>query len=115
MSERPATDAEHLGRILDAAHEARHIVEGHTEQSFAENRVLQLALQKLIQNIGEAASHLSSQFGREHDHIPLSMMTGMRHRLVHAFHAVDNAVVWNTAAIDIPDLIAELQRILDDE
>ena len=115
MRERPATDAQHLGRILEAAQEARHIVEGHTEQSFSENRVLQLALQKLIQNIGEAASHLSSQFRREHDHIPWSMMTGMRHRLVHAFHAVDNAVVWDTVAIAIPDLIAELQRILDDE
>ncbi len=115
MRERPATNADQLGRMLEAAQEARHIVEGHTEQSFAENRVLQLALQKLIQNIGEAASQLSSQFRREHDHIPWSMMTGMRHRLVHAFHAVDNAVVWDTVAIDIPSLIAELQRILDDD
>ena len=114
MRERPATDADHLGRILEAAQEARHIVEGHTEHSFSENRVLQLALQKLIQNIGEAASHLSSQLRREHDHIPWSMMTGMRHRLVHAFHAVDNAVVWDTVVIDVPHLNTELQRILED-
>ena len=114
MRERPATDADHLGRILEAAQEARHIVEGHSEQCFSENRVLQLALQKLIQNIGEAASHLSSQFRREHDHIPWSKMTGMRHRLVHAFHAVDNAVVWDTANDSIPPLIVELQRILED-
>ena len=104
-----------MGEFLRRRKIARHIVEGHTEQSFSENRVLQLALQKLIQNIGEAASHLSSQFRREHDHIPWSMMTGLRHRLVHAFHAVDNAVVWDTVAIDVPRLITELQRILEDD
>ena len=107
------TEAHRLGQILEAAQEARHIVEGQTEQSFSENRVLQLALQKLIQNIGEAASHLSSQFRREHEHIPWAKMTGMRHRLVHEFHAVDNAVVWDTVAIDVPHLITELHRILE--
>ena len=108
------TEAHRLGQILEAAQEVRLLIEGQTEQTHAEDRKLQLALQKPIQNIGEAAYHLTRQFRREHDHIPWSMMTGMRHRLVHEFHAVDNAVVWDTAAIDVPHLITELQRILED-
>jgi uncharacterized protein with HEPN domain len=113
MTKRPENDADRLGQILAAAQEARHVLEGHTKQTFAENRMLQLAVEKLAQNIGEAASHLSNQFKSEHDHIPWAKMIGMRHRLVHDFHAVDQDVVWDTVNDSIPPPIVELQQILE--
>ena len=39
----------------------------------------------------------------------------MRNRLIHAYREVVLYVIWDTALIDIPMLIAELKRILEDE
>lgn len=114
MKRSPENDPDQLGRILAAAREVQQILYGHTKPAFDNNRVLQLAVEKLVQNIGEAASYLTDQFKSERDHIPWAKMIGMRHRIVHDYDAVDIDVVWDTVDTSIPTLIAELERILDD-
>ncbi|MCE2471760.1 MAG: hypothetical protein J4G18_07655 [Anaerolineae bacterium] len=38
----------------------------------------------------------------------------MRNRLIHNYREVVLQAVWVTVVIDVPDLITELQRILED-
>ncbi len=47
--------------MLLAAREARDIASGRTYDDFMEDRVPQLALERLLAIIGEAASHLSPE------------------------------------------------------
>lgn len=114
MKRRPKNDPDQIGHIVAAAQEAQRFLYGHTRQAYGDNRVLQLAIEKLAQNIGEAASNLTDQFKSKHDHIPWAKMIGMRHRLVHDFTAVDLDVVWDTVQNSLPPLIADLERILDE-
>ncbi|MYD10306.1 MAG: DUF86 domain-containing protein [Chloroflexi bacterium] len=106
--------AEQIRRILRAAAEAQHVASGLTKRMFDQNRVLQLALERLVQNIGESSDHLSSSFVSANDHIPWAKIIGMRHRLVHDFTAVDLEIVWDTVQVSVPQLITELRRILED-
>lgn len=112
MKDSPKNDPDQIGHILAAAQEALQLLRGRSRVDFNANRVLQLAVEKLVQNIGEAATHLTDQFKCEHDHIPWAKMIGMRHRLVHDFTAVDLDVVWDTVENSLPPLIADFERIL---
>ena len=114
MRKNPKNDPDQLSHILAAAQEAQQFSNDLTRQAFDDNRVMQLAVEKLVQNIGEAASHLTYQFKSQHDHIPWAKMIGMRHRLVHDFAAVDLDVIWDTVKNGLPPLIADLERILVD-
>ncbi len=40
-------------------------------------------------------------------------MTGLRHRIVHDYFALDYRRLWDTVHNDLPQLIAQLQQILE--
>ena len=102
MKKSPRNDPDQLGHVLAAAREVQRLSYGLTKQAFDDNRVMQLAIEKLVQNIGEAASHLTDQFKSKHDRFPWTRMIGMRHRLVHDFAAVDSDVLWATVTETFP-------------
>ena len=109
----PENDLDQIRRILAAAQETRRYSNDTTRQMFHEDRVLQLAVERLVQNIGEAASQLTDDFISARDHIPWAKMVGMRHRLVHDFASVDLDIIWDTVQNSLPTLIAELERMLE--
>ena len=115
MRETRDANIDQLLLMLEAAEEIGRYMEGRGIDAFEQDRVLQLAIQKLVQNIGEAATRLTPTFRRAHSHIPWSNITGMRHRLVHEFNAVDRFLLWDTAVNNVPALIRELERILADD
>ena len=108
-------DRTQLARILATSLETLEIMDGHSRHTYEGNRALQLAAQKLVQYIGEAASHLSRDFRSQRPDIPWPEIIGMRHRLVHDFYAVDLTIVWDTATVGVPELVSDLERILADD
>ncbi|MDP9238911.1 MAG: DUF86 domain-containing protein [Chloroflexota bacterium] len=96
--------------MLLAAREARALAAGSTRESLAEDRVLFLALQKLVENIGEAASRLSEGARSTLPVLPWKDIVGMRHRLVHDYMRVDLDRVWLVIETDLDALIAEIEH-----
>jgi uncharacterized protein with HEPN domain len=88
------------------------LVADETYDSYADDLKLQLALVKLIEIIGEAASKLSAEMRVSTPQIPWSDITGMRHRRVHDYRDIDLMLVWRTVQEDIPALLAELRPLL---
>jgi uncharacterized protein with HEPN domain len=70
------------------------------------------AVIRQLEIIGEATKNLSSDFRSAHPQIPWKDIAGMRDRLIHGYMAVDLPAVWDTATTDVPQLRAELQRIV---
>ena len=83
------------------------------KQSFPSNRVLELALVRLIEIVGEAANRLPIEDQSRYPSIPWKEIVGMRNRLVHGYDAIDLDVLWDTLRIDLPKLIEELEKILE--
>jgi uncharacterized protein with HEPN domain len=42
-------------------------------------------------------------------------MTGMRHRLVHAYFDVNHDILWTTATEAAPELLAQIKQLLDSD
>lgn len=61
--------------------------------------------------IGEAAAKIMDSdpaFVRAHDGVPWMSMRGMRNRMAHGYFETNYELVWETAGIEIPRLIASL-------
>ena len=84
-----------------------------TRNSLETDEKFSLAVVRLLEIIGEAATHVSAESKAQLSTLPWPQIVGMRNRIVHAYFDVDYDVVWNTLQNDIPFLIRELETILD--
>ena len=106
-------DHSRLCHMLDAAKAALSFVEGRTQSDLAADLLLQFALIRAIEIIGEAAARLSDATRAAHPEIPWNALIGMRNRLVHGYFDVDLEIVWRTTTISLPILRQNLETILD--
>ena len=101
--------------MLEASEKALHLANGHTRETFLENELLQLGLARLVEIIGEAARQLSDNFIETHAQIPWQEIMGMRNRIAHVYFDVDLKLLWDVIVLDLPVLLDELRRILNDD
>lgn len=59
-----------------------------------ENALLQDAVMRRLEIIGEAVKGLDPAERARHDSIPWSAIAGMRDKLIHDYHTVDLELVW---------------------
>jgi uncharacterized protein with HEPN domain len=85
----------------------------HTAEELESDELLALAVPHAVEIVGEAASRVSRPFCAAHPEIPWIEVTGLRHRIVHDYFALDYRRLWDTVHTDLPLLISELQRILE--
>ena len=108
-------DLVRMRHILDAAREATAFVEGRSRTDSAADRMLNLALVRLLEVIGEAVRGITQESRDAHPEIPWKKMAGMRDRLIHGYYDVDMDVVWETVTVDLSPLIGQLQQLLSTE
>jgi uncharacterized protein with HEPN domain len=100
--------------ILDALEEIRNFSEGLGFEEFLhDNKTLKAIVLNFIV-IGEAANNIPDEVVVKYPEIAWHLMRGMRNRLVHAYYAIDEKIVWDTVQNDLLPLRAPLQRILEE-
>ncbi len=111
MSERD--DRISLRHMLDHAREAFDMARGVNREHLDQDRKLQLSLTRLVEVVGEAASRVSPEVRERYPSIPWRQIVSMRNRLIHGYDALDFDVLWNTVILEMPRLIAELEKALE--
>ena len=101
-----------LHHMLDSAREAEAFISGKDRSVLDSDRMLELALVKCIEIIGEAASSISKRSREELPHIPWTDIIAMRNRLIHAYFEINLDILWKTVSEDLPPLISELENII---
>ena len=74
---------------------------------------MQLGLVRLIEIVGEAAAHVSTETRNVSPDIPWAQIVSTRNRLIHGYDFVDFDILWKTIEVDLPDLIRALKRLLE--
>jgi len=97
--------------MLDHAMEALAMIQEKNRSDLDNDRMLELALVRLVEIIGEAAARVGTESREKYPSVPWLQIVGMRNRLVHGYDAVDLDVLWDTIIDDLPPLIAELENL----
>ena len=77
-----------------------------------ENIPLQWLVTTPLYNIGEHVYNLSSEYKKAHDEIPWSMISGLRHRLVHDYDGTNWNIIADVVLKELPILIEQIQRLM---
>jgi uncharacterized protein with HEPN domain len=110
MSERD--DRISLRHMLDHAREPFGMTRDVNREHLDHDRKLQLSLTRLVEVVGEAATRVSPEVRERHPSIPWRQIVAMRNRLIHGYDVLDFDVLWNTVTLEMPRLIAELEKAL---
>lgn len=111
-------DLSRLRHMRDAAREILEFMEDESRDSLDSNRMLQMAVIKELEIIGEAANNISPEVKSQYFELPWRQIIGMRNRLVHVYFGVDVDLIWQTVRENLVPLIEELEQmisILSDE
>ncbi len=100
--------------MLDGAREAGDLIAGRSRADYDADRTLRLALVRLLEVVGEAASRIPLDFRDEHTEIPWFGVVGLRNRLIHGYDDVDYDIVWRILVEDIPSLVTVLEEAISD-
>jgi uncharacterized protein with HEPN domain len=102
-----------LRQMLTYAREVVEIVEGKTRSDLDQDRLLNLALTRLVEIIGEAANRVPEDVQSKYPELPWLEMIGARNRLIHGYDNVDFDILWVIVKQDLPGLIVQLEKILE--
>ena len=103
-------DAIRLRHMLDHAREAAALIHGKHASDLASDRVLSLALVRLLEIVGEAAGRVSDAARSRYPVIAWPQIVSMRNRLIHGYDAVDMEILYQILKRDLPLLIVELEK-----
>ena len=101
-----------LRQILRYALEAIDISQGKTRRDLDQERLLNLALTRLIEMLGEAANRVPEEVRNLYPDLPWLQMIAARNRLIHGYDSVDFDILWSIIQNDLPNLITRLKEIL---
>lgn len=106
-------DRAYVADMLAYAHEVvGNFMPGVTREMYGNVVQIRRSVERSLQLIGEAAKHVSAGFREAHAEIPWRKIIAQRNVLVHEYGDVDDDLIWNLVAVELPPLVDKLQTIL---
>lgn len=99
--------------MIESAIKATEYLGEQDFQLFSSDTLLQDAVVRRLEILGEAASQISKEFQSLHTEFDWRGIIGLRNRLIHGYDYVDVEVIWKILKEDLPDLISKIRKILD--
>jgi uncharacterized protein with HEPN domain len=99
--------------ILDAISQIEQYTLNVGKDEFLLNFMIQDAVVRKLEIIGEASRHINSDVKEKFPDIPWRDIIAMRNKLVHEYFSVDAETVWNVVQLDLLNLKDYAQRVLN--
>ena len=101
----------YLKHIRDAISKIEvYTVGGRAE--FFKNTMIQDAVIRNLEVIGEAVRNISAEFRKQHPRIPWRNITALRNVLIHEYFGVDLEIVWRVVLRRLPTLKRQVEALL---
>lgn len=116
MTEKKAPRVEdYIDHVLGAIERIETYVRGLDRAAFLESTLVQDAVIRNFQIIGEAANKIravDAAFAEHHPQLRLDLAYRMRNALIHGYDSVNLTLVWNTIHDDLAALKQQMTAIL---
>lgn len=107
------SELKRLQDILECADDLAELVAmGKVE--FYGNKFWAMAGARLLENIGEASTHLTDEILENLPEIEWKKIAGMRVLIAHAYHRVDIDFIWTIATTSVPELAQRIRAKFPD-
>lgn len=108
---------DYLQHIVEAAARIEKYTEDMVEWSFLDNELVQDAVIRNLEVIGEASNNIKKHFPDfldEYPYLPLGLVYEMRNALSHGYFKVDLEIVWKTVENNLPIFSAQIEEIYEE-
>ena len=114
MTRDPQQLSDYLDHILEAIERIEEYVADLEETSFLGNKLVQDAVIRNFEVIGEASNNIEKRFPEfvaAHPELPLASAYQMRNAVAHGYFQVDFEILWKTIRRDLPSLHTKVEEI----
>lgn len=114
MSRNSQRLSDYLAHILEAIDRIERYTKDMAESAFLENQLVQDAVIRNFEIIGEASNNIEKhypEFAAENPELPLAFAYQMRNAVAHGYFQVDFEIVWSTIFSDLPRLYAQVKKL----
>lgn len=101
----------YIEHILEGIKKIEEYVAKITKEKFMKKALIQDAVIRQIEIIGEASKLISDETKSKSPKTPWKDIVGMRDKLIHAYFGVDLDAVWKTVKKDIPSLKKDIKKL----
>lgn len=103
-----------LNDILESIHHIETYTRGLDEEAFAKDTQAQDAVIRRFEIIGEAVKALPDDVKQKNPKVRWNDIAGLRDVLIHGYHRVNIARVWQVIEDDLADLSNVIQSLIED-
>ena len=114
MKRDPQRLSDYLNHILEAIERIEEYVSDLDEIAFLGNKLVQDAVIRNFEVIGEASNNIEKRFPEfvaAHPELPLASAYQMRNAVAHGYFQVDFEILWKTIQRDLPSLHTKVEEI----
>lgn len=114
MKKKPRNQRVYIEEAIEAIDIALQHTAGATYEEFEKNIMMQDAVNRRVELVGEILTHVDMETKRRYRFIPWSQAIAMRNLLMHEYHPINLQVVWDAILFDLVALKKNLQKILQE-
>jgi uncharacterized protein with HEPN domain len=105
-------DAAALWDMVQAIKKIQGFTIGLSEMDYLGNELLQSAVERKLEILGEAARRISAEFQAQHQTIDWRNAIGLRNIIAHRYDQVQQETIWKIVQTALPDLLVLLEPLL---
>ncbi|WP_099240588.1 HepT-like ribonuclease domain-containing protein [Synechococcus sp. BDU 130192] len=102
----------HLWDMYEACKQIQTFIQGLTWENYRQNGLVQSAVERQFEILGEAARRVSFEFQKNHPEIPWSALIGQRNIISHQYEKVSHKRIWLTTQKSLPSLMGHLKKLI---
>ena len=109
------SDKERIKKIIRTWNSLQDQIDAHniTKERLLTDTFLQWAVTTPLYNIGEQVYLLSPEFKKVHSDIPWSVVSGLRHRLVHDYEGINWSIIVEVVFDEMGEFIKSIENFIE--